>query len=89
VLASGQGHVIDAPFAILVHSGLSAGEARSQLDTYRVKGMPAYSLVQADGTVNIYAGAFRDTAGAQALLQRIDSTGTALRVVRRAGRPAQ
>ncbi len=89
VLASGQGHVIDAPFAILLRSGLSAGEARSQLDAYRVKGMPAYSLVQSDGTVNIYAGAFRTIAEAQTLLEKLESDGPALRVVRRAGRPGQ
>jgi cell division septation protein DedD len=89
VLATGQGHVIDAPFAILVRSGASAGEARSQLDAYRVKGMPVYSLVQPDGTVNIYAGAFRSTAEAETLLESLDSDGTALRVVRRAGRPGQ
>jgi hypothetical protein len=89
VLANGQGHVIDAPFAILVRSGLSAGEARSQLDAYRVKGMPVYSLVQSDGTVNIYAGAFRTIAEAQALLEKLESEGRALRVVRRAGRPGQ
>ncbi len=88
VLASGQGHVIDAPFAILVRSGLSADEARSGLDSYRVKGMPVYSLIQADGTVNIYAGAFRTTAEAEELLKELDG-GAALRVVPRAGRPGQ
>lgn len=88
-LASGQGHVIDAPFAILVRSRLSTDEARSRLDDYRAKGMPAYSLIQPDGRVNIYAGAFRTVADAQALLGQLDSDGTALRVVQRAGRPAQ
>ena len=89
ILASGQGHVIDAPFAILVRSGLSAAEARSQLDSYRVKGMPAYSLVQPDGTVNIYAGAFRTTTDADAMRAELGADGAELRVVRRAGRPAQ
>jgi hypothetical protein len=88
VLASGQGHVIDAPFAILVRSGLGAEEARSRLDSYRVKGMPVYSLIQPDGTVNIYAGAFRTTAEAEELLKELDG-GAALRVVQRAGRPGQ
>jgi hypothetical protein len=88
VLATGQGHVIDAPFAILVDAGLGADEARSRLDSYRVKGMPVYSLVQPDGTVNIYAGAFRTTAEAEALLKELDG-GAALRVVQRAGRPGQ
>jgi cell division septation protein DedD len=89
VLASGQGHVIDAPFAILVRSRLSADEARSQLDAYRLKGMPVYSLVQPDGTVNIYAGAFRTSAEAETLSKELDVEGAALRIVRRAGRPAQ
>lgn len=89
VLASGQGHVIDAPFAVLVRSGLGARDARSQLDVYHVKGMPVYSLVQPDGTVNIYAGAFRTSDEAESLLKELDTKGTELRIVRRAGRPAQ
>jgi cell division septation protein DedD len=88
VLASEQGHVIDAPFAILIRSGLGAEEARSLLDSYRVKGMPAYSLVQPDGTVNIYAGAFRTIAEAEALREELEG-GAALRVVQRAGRPVR
>ena len=89
VLASGQGHVIDAPFAVLVRSGQSANEARAQLDAFRVKGMPVYSLIQPDGTVNIYAGAFRTSAEAETLQKKIDANGAALRIVQRAGRPAQ
>jgi hypothetical protein len=89
VLASGQGHVIDAPFAVLVRSGLGADEARSQLDAYRVKGMPVYSLIQPDGTVNIYAGAFRTAAEAEMLMKELDVDGAAPRIVQRAGRPAQ
>lgn len=89
VLASGQGHVIDAPFAILVRSGLSADDARSQLDAYRVKGMPVYALIQPDGTVNVYAGAFRTSAEAEPLMKELDADGAALRIVQRAGRPVQ
>lgn len=89
VLASGQGHVIDAPFAVLVRSRQRADEARTQLDAFRVKGMPVYSLVQPDGTVNIYAGAFRTSAEAKTLLEKLEVDGAALRIVQRAGRPAQ
>ena len=89
VLASGQGHVIDAPFAVLLRSGLSADAARPQLDAFRVKGMPVYSLVQPDGTVNIYAGAFRTSAEAETLLKELEVDGAAPRIVQRAGRPAQ
>jgi hypothetical protein len=89
VLASTQGHVIDAPFAVLVRSGLVADAARSQLDSYRVKGLPVYALVQPDGTVSIYAGAFRTTEEAQVLLQELHLADASPRVARRAGRPAQ
>ena len=44
--------------------------------------------ITADGTVNIYAGAFRSTAEAEGLLQELEG-GAALRVVQRAGRPGQ
>ncbi len=89
VLAAGQGHVIDAPFAILVHSGLRAEEARAQLDEFRLRGLPVYSLVQSDGTVNIYAGAFRTAPEAGKLLGIVDSAGASPRIAQRAGRPAQ
>lgn len=89
VVAGGQGHVIDAPFAILVRSGLRADQARSQLDSYRVKGIPAYSLAQPDGTVNIYAGAFRTIADARQMLEHLGSDDATLRIVQRAGRPGQ
>lgn len=89
VLASTQGHVIDAPFAVLVRAGLSAEAARSQLDSYRVKGLPVYALVQPDGTVSIYAGAFRSTEEAQVLLKELQVADASPRVARRAGRPAQ
>ncbi|HEY9426750.1 MAG TPA: SPOR domain-containing protein, partial [Gemmatimonadaceae bacterium] len=89
VLATGQGHVIDAPFAVLVRSRLAPGEASSQLGAYRVKGMPVYSLVQPDGTVNIYAGAFRTADEAELLMKELDVGGAALRIAQRAGRPAQ
>ena len=89
VLGSGQGHVIDAPFAVLVGSGASADEAKSQLEAYRLKGMPVYALVQPDGTMNIYAGAFRSAADAKSLLEALGDGDGALRVVQRAGRPSQ
>ena len=89
VLATAQGHVIDAPFAVLVRSGLAPDEASSRLGAYRVKGMPVYSLVQPDGTVNIYAGAFRTADEAELLMKELDVGGAALRIAQRAGRPAQ
>ncbi len=89
VLAAGQGHVIDAPFALLMQTGLESDVARSRLDDYRVRGLPVYSLVQSDGTVNIYAGAFRTAKDAERVLSDLDAADAQPRVVQRAGRPAQ
>ena len=89
VVGGSQGHVIDAPFAILIRSGASAEQAKSQLEAYRLKGVPVYSLVQPDGAMNIYAGAFRTAEEAELLLKTLNDAGESLRVVRRAGRPPQ
>ena len=89
VVGSSQGHVIDAPFAILVRSGASAEQAKSQLEAFRLKGVPVYSLVQPDGAMNIYAGAFRTAEEAELLLKTLNDAGESLRVVQRAGRPPQ
>lgn len=88
-LERGQGHVIDAPFAVLVRAGLSAKEEDSLLTAYRLKGLPVYSLVQPDGGMSIYAGAFRSAADAKPLLDMFDANGERPRIVERAGRPAQ
>jgi hypothetical protein len=88
-LALSQGHVIDAPFAVLVSAGASAEQAKTQLEAYRLKGMPVYALVQPDGTMNIYAGAFRNAADAESLVEKLGVEGGAPRVVKRAGRPSQ
>jgi hypothetical protein len=89
VVGNNQGHVIDAPFAILVSSGLNAEQAKAQLEAYRLKGMPVYSLVQPGGAMNVYAGAFRTTAEAEFLLKTLSADGATPRIVRRAGRPTQ
>ena len=88
ILGRSQGHVIDAPFAILVRAGLSAEQAKPLLDAYRSNGLPVYSLFQPDGGVNIYAGAFRSAADAELLLRAFDHDGEQPRVVNRAGRPS-
>lgn len=89
VLARGQGHVIDAPFAILVSSGSTPEQEKSLLGRYRLEGLPVYSLVQPDGKLNIYAGAFRSAAEAEPLLKTMKDSGSQPRVVIRAGRPPQ
>jgi hypothetical protein len=89
VLGQRQGHVIDAPFAILVRSGLPADQAKPLLDAYRSNGLPVYSLVQPSGGINIYAGAFRSAAAAELLLRAFDHDGEQPRIVNRAGRSSQ
>lgn len=88
-LDRGQGHVIYAPFALLLRSGLTAEQGKSLLESYRIKGLPVYSLAQADGGISVYAGAFESAAEAEPLLKTFNDNGEQPRVVHRAGRPPQ
>ena len=89
VLGRSQGHVVNAPFALLVQKGVTPDQESSYLNGYRHKGLPVYTLVQSDGSMNIYAGAFESADAAEPLLKIFHENGEKPSVVQRAGRPRQ
>ena len=61
------GAVVDLPLAFRVEQDVAAGSAPAAVRQYLTRGVPAYALLQDDGSATIYAGAF-DSADQAALL---------------------
>ena len=85
-LRASQGHVAELPLAILVQSGIAPDQAAFFTHGYRLKGLPVYALLQSDGSVNLYAGAFNSVDAAQPLLYDFRANGDQPRVAYRLGR---
>lgn len=60
------GAVVSAPFAFRLQSDVAPASSASVAAEYLARGVPAYALLQEDGTATIYAGAF-ETADQAAL----------------------
>lgn len=85
-LRAAQGHVTSLPLTILVQTGVARDQAAMFTHGYRLKGLPVYALLQTDGSVNLYAGAFDSVDAAQPLLYRFQANGDQPRVAYRIGR---
>ena len=58
LVPQGWGTVIRAPFALQVGSAPSTTEAAALVADYQSRRIPVYALLQRDGSVRIYSGAF-------------------------------
>jgi hypothetical protein len=80
VVPQGWGTVIRAPFALQIGSAASTTEAAALVADYQSRRIPVYGLMQRDGSVRIYSGAFEtpdEATSAKSALQRtknIDAT---------------
>ena len=86
VLKPAQGHVTALPLTLLIQTGVSRDQATFFTHGYRLKGLPVYALLQSDGSVNLYAGAFDTIDAAQPLLYEFRANGDQPRVAYRLGR---
>jgi hypothetical protein len=86
VLKPAQGHVTALPLTLLIQTGVSRDQAAFFTHGYRLKGLPVYALLQSDGSVNLYAGAFDTIDAAQPLLYAFRANGDQPRVAYRLGR---
>jgi len=85
-LKPAQGHVTSLPLTILVQAGVARDQAAMFTHGYHLKGLPVYALLQSDGSVNLYAGAFDSIDAAQPLLYRFQANGDQPRLAYRIGR---
>ena len=58
VVPQGWGTVIRAPFALRIASAATTTEAAALIADYHSRQVPVYGLLQRDGSVRIYSGAF-------------------------------
>lgn len=85
-LRATQGHIIAQPLTLLIQTGVARDQAAFFTHGYRLKGLPVYALLQTDGSVNLYAGAFDSVDAAQPLLYAFRANGDQPRVAYRLGR---
>ncbi|HXE60046.1 MAG TPA: hypothetical protein VN607_05045 [Gemmatimonadaceae bacterium] len=86
MLKPSQGHVTSLPLTLLIQTGVARDQAAFFTHGYRLKGLPVYALLQNDGSVNLYAGAFDAVDAAQPLLYAFRANGDQPRVAYRLGR---
>ena len=63
------GRVLRVPYALRLADGVRVAEVPAELARWQARGIPAYALVQDDGSVRVLAGAF-ETSGQAALLAK-------------------
>lgn len=63
------GRVIGAPLALVLAEGVRRSDAPQEVARWAARGVPAYALMQLDGSARVYAGAF-ETSGQAALLAK-------------------
>ena len=86
VIPAVGGAVVRLPYAVLLRTGLTRDDASHTVTLLRSMGLPAYELIQEDGTVRLYAGAFEHTGDAAALVAAARAEGATPSVTYRMGR---
>lgn len=86
VLEAGAGAVVRVPYAMLLAEGLDRASAGEAVRGWRERGISAYALLQDDGSVHVFAGAFETPAQAAPLAASLHDAGVTPLVVFRTGR---
>lgn len=81
-----EGAVVRLPWALAIDTLISADSARARVETFRIRGVPAYGLLQADGRVRLYAGAFASPENSALLRDALDYVNINSTLVARVGR---
>jgi hypothetical protein len=80
------GTVVDLPLAFRVEQDVAAGSAPTAVRQYLTRGIPAYALLQDDGSATIYAGAFDSAEQAALLIPSLRAAGIEPTLTYRLGR---
>jgi hypothetical protein len=79
--------VIDPfPYALLVERNVADAAVASKVSALQSRGLPAYALLQTDGTARIFAGAFKSPNEARLLYDQMLTAGVQTSLVYRTGR---
>jgi hypothetical protein len=85
VIAPAAGRVIQAPLAWLLEEGVLDEHVPARLFGWRQRGLPAYALIDPNGTTRIYFGAFESETDARLLTPVLDSLNLYATLVTRIG----
>jgi hypothetical protein len=69
------GAVVNLPLAFRIEQDVAAGAAATAVRQYLARGIPAYALLQDDGSATIYAGAFDSAEQAALLIPSLRASG--------------
>jgi hypothetical protein len=86
ILGADAGVVVQVPLALLLEAGVLRGAAPARVAALVARGVPAYALVQDDGSVRLFAGAFETAAAAVPLDAELRAAGLAPQLAYRTGR---
>ncbi len=86
LLRSGEGLVVKVPYALVLADNLEQSTAQDLHDSWQKRGFNTYLLVQSDGSVRLFAGAFETPAQAAPLASALRAAGTAPVLAFRTGR---
>ncbi|MHB1097786.1 MAG: hypothetical protein ACYC3F_16630 [Gemmatimonadaceae bacterium] len=86
VLRAGAGAVVRVPLALLLEADVPRGAANARVAALAARGVSAYALVQDDGSVRLFAGAFETAAAAVPLDADLRAGGLAPQLAYRTGR---
>ncbi|MEK7240190.1 MAG: hypothetical protein AAB224_06350 [Gemmatimonadota bacterium] len=86
LLRAEAGLVVRVPLALLLEDRLARGAAPARVAALVGRGVPAYALLQDDGTVRLFAGAFESAAAAVPLGADLRAAGLAPQLAYRTGR---
>jgi hypothetical protein len=86
VLRAEAGLVVRVPLGWLLEAGVPRGAAPARVTALVARGVPAYALLQDDGTVRLFAGAFETAAAAVLLGADLRAAGLAPQLAYRTGR---
>lgn len=86
VLRAGAGAVVRVPLALLLEAGVPRSAANARVAALVARSVPAYALLQDDGSVRLFAGAFETAAAAVPFDAELRAAGLTPRLAYRTGR---
>jgi hypothetical protein len=86
VMGATAGRVVTVPYALLLEDSLAVRETAAAVSRWESVGIRAYGLLQDDGRVRVFAGAFESASQAGWLANMLRDTGATPLLAYRTGR---
>ncbi|RFC41543.1 MAG: hypothetical protein DUW69_002619 [Verrucomicrobia bacterium] len=86
IVQRNAGAVVRVPYALLLGDAVPQAQIAAEIDTWRGRGITAYALLQDDGSVRLFAGAFETAAQAAPLAASVRDAGVGAVLAFRTGR---